>query len=143
MMNSKVAIFAAKETLTWLAIIGLFFAGWWLPTFGERSGIEDIDTARRAVGILTGIWFIAIGNRVPKGALMPPSHDGAAAVQHFQRLLGWACVLTGVVFVLFWLVLPVDRADHLGAFSAGLLFFSAMFLLWRRVRQLKSEQHGV
>lgn len=142
MMNRKVAVFAAKELLNWLAIIGLFFAGWWLPTFGEQAGIGDIDTARRAVGILTGIWFIATGNRVPKTTL-PSSRDGAAAVQQFQRHLGWACVLTGVVFVLFWSVLPVDRADDLGAFCGGVLYFSAMFLLWRRVRHVNGEQHGI
>ena len=142
MMNRRVAILAARELLTWLGMIGLFFAGWWMPTFGEQSGIGDIDTARRVVGILTGIGFIALGNRVPKGMLLPPSHDGAAAVQQFQRHLGWACVLTGVVFVLFWLVLPVGWASYLANFSGGLLFFSAMFLVWRRVRHLNGNQQA-
>ena len=143
MMNKRVAIWAARTILTFLAGFGLVFAGWWLPRFGEQFGMGDVDTARRVVGILIGIDFIVNGNRLPKGGLVPPSNENSAVLQLFLRLFGWACVLAGVVFVLAWLVLPVRAADGVSTTSAPLIFFAAMFLLWRRVRPLKGEQRAI
>ena len=142
-MNTRVAIWAASTILNLLVGFGLFFAWWWLPRFGEQFGMGDVDTARRVVGILIGIDFIVNGNRLPKGRLVPPSSENSAVLQRFQRFLGWACVLAGVVFVLTWLVLPVRVADEVSTISALLIFFAAMFLLWRRVRPLKGEERAI
>ena len=142
-MKRRVAIFAAREILNCLVIGGLLLAEWWLRTFGEQFGTGDVDAARRVVGILTGIWFIVTGNRVPKGALVPPSNQNAAVLQLFQRFIGWASVLTGVVFVVGWLALPVGWASYASNFFGGLLFFAAMFLVWRRAHYVTVEPRGI
>ena len=142
MKKRSVAIFVARETFTWLVFSSLLLAPWWLPTFGDQFGIGHIDAAPRVVGILTGIWFIVTGNRVPKRTL-PSSHENAAVLQGFQRFIGWACVLTGAVFLVCWLTLPLDLAFYVSNVSGPMLFFAAMFLLWRRVRHLKGEPRAI
>ena len=142
-MNKNVAIWAASGILNLLVGFGLCFAGWWLPRSGEQFGIGDVDTARRTVGILMGIYFMVNGNGLPKGRLVPPSSENSAVLQLFLRLFGWACVLAGVVFVLAWLVLPVRVADGVSTISAPLIFFAALFLLWRRMCHMKGEQRPI
>ena len=145
-MRESDANWYEKEILRLLVLSGLFLVGWWLPTFGEQLGTGDVDTARRVVGILTGIWLIADGNRAPKLMLVPPSHDDSAAVQRFQRFTGWSWVLVGVVYVLLWLVLPVDQAYNASSivlFCGFLLFAAQMFLLVRRARHLHGERRGI
>ena len=142
-MKRRIAIFAAREILSWLVIGGLFLAEWWLRTAGDQLGAGDVDTARRVVGILTGIWFIVTGNRVPKRALVPPSNENSAVLQLFQRFVGWASVLAGVIFVVCWLALPVGRAHYASTFFGGLLFFAALFLVWRRAHHVTVEPRGI
>lgn len=143
MINKSVTVWAAGTMLNFLVTFGLLFAWWWLPRFGEQSGMGDVDTARRVVGILIGIDFIVTGNRLPKGRLVPPSNENSAVLQWFQRFLGRACVLAGVVFVLAWLVLPVRAADGVSTISAPLIFFAAMFQLSRRMRHLRDAQRAI
>ena len=95
------------------------------------------------VGVLTGIWFIVTGNRVPKRALVPPSNENSAVLQLFQRFLSWASVLAGVVFVVCWLALPVGWASYASNFFASLLFFAAMFLVRRRMQHATLEPRRI
>lgn len=142
MTRGTLALFVARETLRWLSFTALFAAAWWLSASPGPFGPSDHETARRVVGILIGIWLIATGNQLPKGRLVPASNENSVTLQRFQRTLGWESVLTGVVFVLFYLALPVDAAFHLTNFVGGVMFFAAMLLGVRR-RPIRDRVTGV
>ena len=128
MTRTKVALFVAREVLRWLSFTSLFAAAWWLSTSPGPFGPSDHETARRVIGVLIGVWLIATGNQLPKGRLVPASNENSALLQRFQRVLGWQSVVSGVVFALFYLALPVDAAFNLTNFVGGLMFFAAMLL---------------
>lgn len=81
-----------------------------LASWGGRqelfAGLEQ-----RATMILVGAYFVVTGNTMPK-MLVPLSSlqcDGSRA-QAFQRTAGWIWVLSGLVFVVSWLALPIALA---------------------------------
>ena len=85
MKTDSDAAWYAREMANILVMMALFNVGYWLPTFGERLGIEDIDSAQRLCGVLLGVYFIVDGNRTPKLALVPASHFAAAPAQQLQH----------------------------------------------------------
>jgi hypothetical protein len=136
------AAWYAREMLNVLIMMALFNIGYWLPTFGERLGIEDVDSARRAFGVLLGVYLIVDGNRTPKMTLVPMSHFAATETQRLLRVTGWTSVVIGAGYALVWLALPVDLATAISGFLLflGLVLFSVqMFLSFRRARDLKRE----
>jgi hypothetical protein len=136
------AAWYAREMLNVLIMMALFNIGYWLPMFGERLGIEDVDSARRAFGVLLGVYLIVDGNRTPKMTLVPMSHFAAAETQRLLRVTGWTSVVIGAGYALVWLALPVDLATAISGFLLflGLVLFSVqMFLSFRRARDLKRE----
>lgn len=142
MTKDSDAAWYAREMLNTLVMMGLFNLGYWLPAFGERFGIEDIDSARRLVGVLLGAYFIVDGNRTPKMTLVPPSHVAAMPAQRLLRVTGWTSVATGAAYALSWLVLPVDLAHQISlllVFSLFVLLCAQMCLTFCRTRHLKGE----
>ena len=131
MKKESDAAWYAREMANILAMIVLFSIGYWLPTFGERFGIEDIDSAQRLFGVLLGVYFIVDGNRTPRIALVPASHVAAAPSQRLMRVTGWTSVATGALYALIWLVLPIDLAQAASVLLllAGLVLFSTQMIL--------------
>lgn len=142
MKKDSDAAWYAREMVNILVMMALFNFGYWLPSFGEPIGIEDIDLARRVVGVLLGVYFIVDGNRTPKMMLVPASYFAAAPTQRLLRVTGWTWVAIGAAYALVWLMLPIDLADPISAiliFSGFLLFCVQFFLSARQARQLKGE----
>ena len=145
MKTDSDAAWYAREMANILVMMALFNLGYWLPAFGDRLGIEDIDSARRLLGVLLGIYFIVDGNRTPRITLVPASHFAAAASQRLLRVTGWSSVVIGAAYALVWLVLPVGVAQVASAILLllGLVLFSThMIIAFRRVSRRATESNG-
>ena len=141
MKNESEAYWYTREMLSVIAPGVLIFANWWLAMDGAAFG-ENLDTVRRVVGVLTGVYIILDGNRTPRMALTPPSQHGAAVVQRFVRFTGWTWVLTGMLCVLSWLLLSIDLAflvSILVCLFASVMFSGYMFAVARRLPRMKGE----
>ena len=99
--------------------------------------IHDADISKRATMVLLGAFFAFTGNAMPK-TLTPLSElrCDATRVQAFQRFAGWIWVLTGVVYALIWLVLPLDRAKPISVavLMGGMLLVAVQLLRLFRAR---------
>jgi hypothetical protein len=82
---------------------------------GGAADFEDMS--KRLTQVLTGLFFVWMGNAMPK-ALTPLSGAQCSGdpikAQAFQRFLGWTWVLTGVGYSISWLVLPIGVAKPAG-----------------------------
>jgi len=97
------------------------------------SGVEQ-----RIIMVLVGAYLVFTGNTMPK-MLVPLSSvqcDGSRA-QAFQRTAGWVWVLSGLVFVVSWLTLPVHiaRPVSLTVVFAGILIVAALVMRLHRTRR--------
>jgi len=114
-----------------------------IPLSGKLAyalgAIEDGDLAKRLSMVVVGALLVAVGNAMPK-MLPPPSSiacDGAKA-QALRRLSGWTWVLTGLAYVVLWLVLSVDMAAAVSTMVVlvGMVAVATqMFRLWRTRRR--------
>ena len=79
--------------------------------FGVVADFDDLS--RRLTQVLTGLFFVWMGNNMPK-ALTPLSaaqcSGDAIKSQAFQRFVGWTWVITGLAYSISWLVLPMGSA---------------------------------
>ncbi len=78
------------------------------------GGVADFDDlSKRLTQVLTGLFFVWMGNAMPK-ALTPLSaaqcSGDAIKSQAFQRFVGWTWVITGLGYSISWLVLPIGSA---------------------------------
>ena len=79
--------------------------------FGGAADFQDLS--KRLTQVLTGLFFVWMGNAMPK-ALTPLSGPQCSGdpmkSQAFQRFMGWTWVLTGLAYSISWLVLPIGSA---------------------------------
>jgi hypothetical protein len=99
------------------------------------GAIGDSDVSLRLTMVIMGVFYMFIGNAMPK-MLTPLSVmqcDGAKA-QAFQRFAGWTFVLSGLAFAIAWLMLPSDIALPVSVtliVAAGLAVTAQVFRLRR------------
>ena len=96
--------------------------------------IADVNGGRRMTMALLGMFFIAMGNALPK-RLTPLATMACnpARIQAFQRFTGWTWVLSGAAFSLAWLLAPMHYAGPVSmlALSGGMLVvFSRLVMLF-------------
>lgn len=105
---------------------------------GGSALFEQISS--RGAMVLTGVYFMSIGNALPK--LLTPlsaaqcSGDPIKA-QAFQRFAGWVFVLTGLSFTAAWLALPVDIANPVAMMCliAGMVVTATAIVRLRRAHR--------
>jgi hypothetical protein len=100
----------------------------------------ETDLARRGTMVIFGLFFALTGNAMPK-TLTPLAalQCNPAKVQAFQRFAGWTWVLTGLVFAMVWLVMPVGVARPA---SVGLLVVAMVAIVTQIVRLRASRSRG-
>ena len=96
---------------------GLFLIVTLLLVLAQRAELIGPDIKERGMGVLIGLYFIVIGNYMPK-TLGPPTGERCTTTgkQALQRFSGWVFVLMGLGYAFAWLVLPVDQAGTVGKF---------------------------
>jgi hypothetical protein len=96
------------------------------------------DLSERAMMAILGAFFVFTGNAIPK-TLRPlsPLPEDAARVQAFQRFAGWTWVLTGLVFAIAWLILPLRFAES----TSFLLLPAAILLILVQYLRLRRTGH--
>jgi hypothetical protein len=74
--------------------------------------VDDADLSQRLAMVVFGAFYIFTGNLLPK-TLTPLAslRCSVVATQSLHRLMGWTQVLTGLVMMLAWIVLPTDTAQ--------------------------------
>jgi hypothetical protein len=110
------------------------------PLAEALSLITEADLPLRMTMITMGAALVFTGNAMPK-TLKPLAamKCDAAKVQAFQRLSGWTWVLSGLAWMLVWIVLPVPAANSLSVLllGTGLLIVLAQYVrLFRRPHRL-------
>ncbi len=76
-----------------------------------RNGWNDLHhLSDRSLMVLLGAYIASIGNSIPKRLAPLAALADPARAQSFARFAGWTWALTGTVFALCWLVLPLDAA---------------------------------
>lgn len=91
---------------------GLFLLVTIALVVARRAELVGPDTAERGVNTMIGIYFIIIGNYMPKtieersGAACRPSR-----AQSLQRFSGWVFVIMGLAYAVVSLLLPVEQAS--------------------------------
>lgn len=77
-----------------------------------RAGwVNGTEFSQRSLFVIMGIFLVLTGNTIPKRlARLPRAAEDAARSQSFYRFAGWTWVITGLVFGLAWLVLPLNAA---------------------------------
>jgi hypothetical protein len=96
----------------------------------------DPDLRQRMTMVLLGAFFVYMGNTLPK--MLTPMSAGRcdpAAVQARTRFSAWTWVLTGLAYMLIWIVLPVDVAEpaSLAAVALGGIAIFAHVIRWHQV----------
>ena len=80
---------------------------------GVDGAADFQDLSQRLTNVVTGLFFIWMGNAMPK-ALTPLSGPQCSGdpikAQAFQRFVGWTWVLTGLAYSISWLMLPAGFA---------------------------------
>lgn len=100
---------------------------------------DDRDLRQRLTMVILGAFFVFTGNLMPK-MLTPLSTlrcDGART-SALQRLMGWTWVLTGLGFMVPWLVLPPDTARPISVaiiLGGALTVTARVIRLWRTSRK--------
>jgi drug/metabolite transporter superfamily protein YnfA len=100
---------------------------------------DDRELRQRLTMVILGAFFVFIGNAMPK-MLTPLSALGCdgARTSALQRLMGWTWVLTGLGFIVPWLVLPADIAQPVSVailLGGGLTIMTRVVRLWRASRK--------
>lgn len=100
--------------------------------------VEDPDLAKRGTMVFIGLYFVLMGNSLPK-RLTPLSLlqcDGARE-QAFLRFSGWAWVLAGLGYAACWLVLPLDVAKpaSIAVIGCGMLAVLTQMVRMRWTRR--------
>ena len=95
-----------------ILIAGTQIVGALLLTFANQQGLIDDDTTVRGVMVLIGLLLVGIGNALPKRQEGPAlqSVGQAMARQSILRVGGWAVTLSGLAWVVLWIVAPRDVA---------------------------------
>ena len=94
--------FAALMLGVSLAAKLAFLVGW----------VNDAELSQRLAMVVFGAFYMFTGNLLPK-TLTPLAslRCRAASTQSLHRLMGWTQVLTGLVMMFAWIVLPTDTAQ--------------------------------
>lgn len=96
------------------------------------TGLVDGATADRIMILLLGALLVGVGNSLPK-TLRPLSARRCVSSreQALRRLSGWVFVLTGLAWILAWLVLPLEAARAITRWTAiGSLLLAAGHVGW-------------
>lgn len=91
---------------------GLFLIVTLLMVAAKRAELIGPDIMERGIGVLFGLYFIVIGNYMPKTV----DRCSTSRVQAMQRFSGWTFVIMGLGYALAWLVLPVGQAGTVANF---------------------------
>lgn len=76
----------------------------------HRGGLIADGGSRRALGLIVGLLAIVTGNFLPKLRLLSaPGNDPVRAASS-EWFAGWTLVLTGIGYVAFFGLLPVEHA---------------------------------
>jgi hypothetical protein len=80
--------------------------------YAERQGWGNAsELSERTLMVVLGAFLVSVGNDVPKRITRATcAHADPARVQAFHRFAGWTWVLTGLVFAVAWIVLPLEAA---------------------------------
>jgi hypothetical protein len=78
---------------------------------GVYGGPQDPDLGVRATMVVMGVYFVVMGNAIPK-TLTPLAtmRRDPAIVQAARRVAGWMWVTTGLAYAIVWLTLPMSIA---------------------------------
>lgn len=101
----------------------------------------DVDTESRIMMVVFGAMLVISGNSIPK-RLRPLSsmRCDSTREQALRRFTGSFFVLTGVVWIIVWLVLAVDHAAIVTLLTAGACLLIVMWCLSARWRARPSAQ---
>jgi len=88
-----------------------------LMVAAKRAGLIGPEVAERSMGVLFGLYFIIIGNYMPK-TLDPPTREQCmhSRKQALQRFSGRVFVIMGLGYLIVWLILPGERAGTVAMF---------------------------
>ena len=83
----------------------------------RRAGMIGPDIVDRVMGVLFGLYFVVIGNFMPK-KLDPPKGEPCtpSRKQALLRFSGWIFVFMGLGYALVWLIFPVEQAGTVAMF---------------------------
>ncbi len=113
----------------------------------RRAGAIAPDIVERGVNVMIGLYFIIIGNYMPKtiekkhGVACRPSR-----VQSLQRFSGWIFVIMGFVYAGAALLLPVEQAETFTKFvliPGVVLVMGRMAWVWFTCKRGVSTSTGV
>ncbi len=110
---------AQKRIAYAMSFAGLVLSVLLGASLAAALGLIDDPTANvigsRMANVLAGLFLMSLGNQLPK--MLTPLSDtpcDPATVQTVRRRTGWAHVLTGLLFTVAWLVLPLQSARSIG-----------------------------
>jgi hypothetical protein len=103
--------------------------------------LVDPDVPRRGTMAMMGLFFVFLGNAMPK-TLTPLSQlrCSPARVQAFQRFNGWTWTLAGLLYALAWLTLPMTIAKPA---SAATLLGAILIVMGRGAQQFWPRRREV
>ena len=113
---------AAERRLFTASVIaaGLILAAALGKALVVSLGFETGETIDRALGVVTGVVLLLIGNAIPK-ALGPLTAKRCAPVQvqAIQRFAGWTFAAAGLAYAALWLLAPVEMAHNWATVAVG------------------------
>ncbi|UTW56095.1 hypothetical protein [Kordiimonas sp. SCSIO 12610] len=114
-----------------LVLTGVSLLGSLMGPFLVEQGIISADVkdmiAPRANGVVTGLFFIIMGNYTPK--MIAPLTEAVcdpAKHQAFQRQVGWTFFIAGFLYIVAWVALAPATAKTVTLFILGACFLSIM-----------------
>ena len=111
-----------------LIITGMSLLGTMVGSLLVEQGVITADAkdaiAPQVNGIVTGLFFIIMGNYTPK-MIAPLTREICDPVRHqaFQRQVGWTFFIAGFLYILAWVTLPAATAK-----TATLIILAICFL---------------
>lgn len=110
-----------------IAILGIA----WGLKLAVGADLIELDTQKRAIGVVMGLVLVLYANAVPK--TLEPLTAGRcepSTRQALQRFSGWILVLAGAAYSVAWAVLPLAyaRPTAVLAVVAGLLVVVGRFV---------------
>jgi hypothetical protein len=107
-----------------VTLIALAFA------LANKIGVIDADVAKRGIGLVIGFMIVVIGNYLPKLRAFTWIGTDASSTAT-ERLAGWMLVLTGIVWIALFAIVPLNQARHASAMiGIGALTIIAVNFPW-------------
>lgn len=98
----------------------------------KKLGVLDPEIAKRGAAAALGLVLIVTGNFLPKLRLFVFREDQASVARATERFAGWTFVITGMIFVGSWLLLPLRVAMTVSPL-VGVCAFMVVALRWFRL----------